>query len=102
ALLERARCRQIRLHAMERRCDLLPSAGRTAEAIEAGLAVVAVEPLRESAHRALIRAHLAEGNRVEALRQFTLYRRLMRDELGLEPSSEVSALLGFAPSVTRS
>jgi DNA-binding SARP family transcriptional activator len=103
ALLERERFRQIRLHAMERRCDLLTSSGRTAEAIEAGLAVVAAEPLRESAHRALIRAHLAEGNRVEALRQFALYGRLMRDELGLEPSAEVSALLGFAVvPITRS
>jgi DNA-binding SARP family transcriptional activator len=103
ALLERERFRQIRLHALERRCDLLRSAGRTAEAIESALAVVAAEPLRESAHRALIRAHLAEGNRVEALRQFALYRRLMRDELGLEPSPDVSALLGTAAAaVTRS
>ena len=53
--------------------------------------------------RTLIRAHLAEGNRVEALRQFALYGRLMRDELGLEPSPDVSALLGFsAAPVTRS
>jgi len=103
ALLERERFRQIRLHALERRCDLLRSAGRTGEAIEAALAVVAAEPLRESAHRALIRAHLAEGNRVEALRQFALYRRLMRDELGLEPSPDVMALLGDATAtVTRS
>lgn len=103
ALLERERFRQIRLHALERRCDLLTSAGRTAEAIEAGLAVVAAEPLRESAHRALIRAHLAEGNRVEAMRQFALYGRLMRDELGLEPSPDIAALVGLpAPAVMRS
>jgi DNA-binding SARP family transcriptional activator len=102
ALLERERFRQIRLHALERRCDLLTSAGRTAEAIEAGLAVVAAEPLRESAHRALIRAHLAEGNRVEAIRQFALYRRLMHDDLGLEPSQDIAALVGHSPAVTRS
>jgi DNA-binding SARP family transcriptional activator len=103
ALLERERFRQIRLHALERRCELLRSAGRTEEAIEAGLAVVAAEPLRETAHRALIRAHLAEGNRVEALRQFALYRRLMRDELGLDPSPDISDLVGAAAaSVTHS
>ncbi len=100
ALLERERFRQIRLHALERRCDLLTAQGRAAEAIEAGLAVVAAEPLRESAHRALIRAHLAEGNRAEALRQFALYGRLMRDDLGLEPSPEIAALVGGAPLVT--
>jgi DNA-binding SARP family transcriptional activator len=98
ALLERERFRQIRLHALERRCDLLAAAGRVEEAIEAGLAVVAAEPLRESAHRALIRAHLAEGNRAEAIRQYRLYRRLMRDELGLEPSPDVTALLGSVGS----
>jgi DNA-binding SARP family transcriptional activator len=100
ALLERERFRQIRLHALERRCDLLAASGRVAEAIEAGLAVVAAEPLRESAHRALIRAHLAEGNRAEALRQFALYRRLMRDDLGLEPSPEIAALVEPATLVT--
>jgi DNA-binding SARP family transcriptional activator len=94
ALLERERFRQIRLHALERRCDLLTAQGRVPEAIEAGLAVVAAEPLRESAHRALIRAHLAEGNRAEALRQFALYRRLMREDLGLDPSPEIAALVG--------
>jgi DNA-binding SARP family transcriptional activator len=100
ALLERERFRQIRLHALERRCDLLTATGRISEAIEAGLAVVAAEPLRESAHRALIRAHLAEGNRAEALRQFTLYGRLMREDLGLEPSPEIAALVEPGPVIT--
>ena len=103
ALLERERFRQIRLHALERRCDLLAAQGRSSDAIEAGLAVVAAEPLRESAHRSLIRAHLAEGNRAEALRQFSLYCRLMQDELGLEPSPEISGLVRpLVASVTRS
>jgi DNA-binding SARP family transcriptional activator len=103
ALLERERFRQIRLHALERRCDLLAAQGRSSDAIEAGLAVVAAEPLRESAHRSLILAHLAEGNRAEAIRQFTLYSRLMRRELGLEPSPEISGLVRpLGVSVTRS
>jgi DNA-binding SARP family transcriptional activator len=101
ALLERERFRQIRLHALERRCDLLTARGRISEAIEAGLTVVAAEPLRESAHRALIRAHLAEGNRAEALRQFELYRRLMRDDLGLDPSPEIAALVEPVGLVSR-
>ena len=92
-LLERERFRQIRLHALERSCELLMASGRLTEAIDAGLAALAAEPLRESAHRVLIRAHLAEGNRFEALRQFERYRDLMRSELGLAPSVEIADLI---------
>jgi DNA-binding SARP family transcriptional activator len=91
--LERERFRQLRVHALERLCDLLIAARRFGEAIETGLAVACAEPLRESAHRILIRAHLAEGNRAEALAQYSRFRTLLHDELGLEPSQEMSALV---------
>ena len=52
-----------------------------------------IEPLRESAHRAVIRAHLAEGNRAAALRQYAQLRRLLHAELGAEPSPMVTNLL---------
>lgn len=92
-LIERERYRQLRMHALERLCVQLSSAGRHGEAIEAGLAVVNEEPLRESAHRVLIGAHLAEGNRCEAIRQFERYRDVIGDELGLRPSQEIGALV---------
>src|SRR5262249_35754479 len=47
---------------------------------------IAVEPLYESAQATLIAAHLAEGNRTEAIRQFTAFRRLLYNETGLAPS----------------
>ncbi len=74
-------------------CDRLRETRRFAEAIEAGLSAVLGEPLRESAHRSLIRAYLAEGNSGEAIRQLQLCRRLLADELGIEPSSETRALV---------
>jgi DNA-binding SARP family transcriptional activator len=97
-LLERERFRQLRLHALEALCSRLTAAGRFAEAVQAGLDAVASEPLRETAHRLLIRAHLirahlVEGNRAEALRQYRSYARLLRDELGLDPPAEVHALV---------
>ena len=92
-LVERERFHQLRLHALEASCDRLITAGRCGEAIDAGLAVVAAEPLRESAHRALIRAHLAEGNQGEAHRQYQLCCEILRDELGVEPSNTLRALL---------
>ncbi|HET8951886.1 MAG TPA: BTAD domain-containing putative transcriptional regulator [Solirubrobacteraceae bacterium] len=93
-MIERERFRQLRLHALERLCEECRDAGRFAEATEAGLAAVATEPLRESAHRALICSHLAEGNAGEAARQYRVYRDLARDELGVEPSSRLRALVG--------
>ena len=92
-LVQRERFRQLRLHALERLCRLLATAGRYGTAVEMCLAAVSGEPLRESAHRQLIEVHLAEGNRVEALRQYHAYRQLMRDELGLGPSRQIVDLV---------
>jgi len=90
--IERERFRQARLHALEALCSALSLRGRHQQAIEAGLAAVAGEPLRESAHRAVMRAHLAEGNLGEALRQYALYRRVIVDQLGVGPSVEMELL----------
>jgi DNA-binding SARP family transcriptional activator len=95
-LIERERFRQLRLHALEAICEQLTLAGRYGQAIDAGLAAVAGEPLRESAHRALIRAYLSEGNRVEALRQYELYRGLAHTELHVQPSPRMRALFAEA------
>jgi DNA-binding SARP family transcriptional activator len=85
-LIERERFRQLRLRALESMCTRLAATGRRDEALEAGLLALAGEPLRESAHRALVALHLAEGNAAEALRQFRLCRRLLLEQLGVEPS----------------
>jgi DNA-binding SARP family transcriptional activator len=90
---ERERFRQLRVHALECLCERLIASERFGEAIETGLAVATVEPLRESAHRILIRIHLAEGNRGAALAQYHRFRALLHDELGLEPSPEMHALV---------
>jgi DNA-binding SARP family transcriptional activator len=66
---------------------------RLAAAIDLGLRAVAMEPLRESSHRLVIRAHLREGNRAEALRQYEACSRLLHDELGVAPSPQMTSLL---------
>jgi DNA-binding SARP family transcriptional activator len=90
------RYRELRLHALEVLCDAQAATGDFAAAIEAGLAAVAGEPLRESAQRALIRTYLAEGNQATAVRQYLRYRSLLQDELGLAPSPSLAALLPVA------
>ena len=94
-MLERERLRQLRRHALEELSAQLLAAGNGPAAVEAALEAVAIEPLRESAHRAAIRAHLAEGNRAEAMRQFSQLRRLLWHELGAEPSAVVTSLLSL-------
>ena len=92
-LFERERYRQLGLHALEALAERLGRDGDVARGLEAALSAVRSEPLRESAHRVLIRLHLAEGNRGEALRQYEVCRRLLRDKLGVEPSPELDRLL---------
>ncbi len=100
-LLERERLRQRVLHGLEALSRHLVTAGRFAEAVEAAMVAVAVEPLRESAQRALVTAHLAEGNRVEGRRCFEVYRQVLRRELGAEPAPDLTALVHPGPVGTR-
>lgn len=93
-VLDRERFRQLRLHALEAECERLSAAGRFGEALEAGLAALEAEPLRDSARRAVVQVHLREGNVVEALRAYYAYERLLAAELGIGPSSAMRQLLG--------
>jgi len=88
----RERFHYLRLHALEAMCERFAAAGRYGEAVQAGLAAVRAEPLRESAHQALVKVLLAEGNRFEATRQYDNCCRLLRNELGLKPSPAMQAL----------
>ncbi|TDU75151.1 bacterial transcriptional activator domain-containing protein [Streptomyces sp. KS 21] len=66
------------------------------------LVAVSAEPLREIAQRALIEAHLAEGNLIEAMRTYDTYRDLVKRELAVEPGCELSGLIrNFCRSATR-
>ncbi len=94
--------RQLRLHALDVLCVRLAEAGRYARAIAVGLASVACEPTRESAHRALMTAHLLEGNRMEALRVYHRYVLVAREEMGIGPSVHLEALLQAALEDSRS
>jgi DNA-binding SARP family transcriptional activator len=89
----RERLRQLRLHALEMVATMLNADGRYAEALEAALRAVALEPLRESAHRTVTQVHLAEGNHFEAIRQYRRYRNLLFRELGIEPSDRMLRLV---------
>ena len=96
ALIERERIRQRVLHALEALSERLSAVGRFADAIESAMLATSAEPLRESAHRSLIKAHIAEGNLTEARRAYLAYQGLMQRELGVLPSENFAAGLGIA------
>jgi DNA-binding SARP family transcriptional activator len=85
--------RQLRMHALEALASRLTAAGRWGEATVAAGTAVRAEPLRESAHAALIQVHLAEGNQSEAVREFARYQALLHAELGLEPTPRLRQLV---------
>jgi DNA-binding SARP family transcriptional activator len=69
------------------------AAGRLDSALDAALAAVGCDPLRESAHRRLALVHITEGNFAEALRQYHVCRQLAASELGLLPSPQFRKLI---------
>jgi DNA-binding SARP family transcriptional activator len=91
-LMERERYHQLRLRALEALCRRLSAKGRFGQAVQAGLAAVVGEPLRESARFALIEAYLAEHNVSAARREYESFRELLRVELKVEPSDDLKAL----------
>lgn len=93
-VVERERLRQLRLRLLEERAQEALTAGHTAEAIQAALAAVSIDPLRESSQRLVIEAHLAEGNTLEAIRQFEHYRNAVTAYPGLTPSPSLASLIG--------
>lgn len=93
AIAERELLRQKILHALEKMSKLLAAQRRLGDSVEAAMVAVTCEPLRESAQRVLIEAHLAEGNLVEARRVFCNYAEIYRRELGVEPSADLRAMV---------
>ncbi len=53
---------------------------------------VALAPFRETGYRRLMEAHVAAGDRAEALRVYERCRRLLAEELGAYPSPETESI----------
>ena len=61
-------------------------------ALQSAAELLALEPFSEAAYRLLMRAHAAAGDRAQALLAFERCRRLLADELGVDPSEATRAL----------
>jgi DNA-binding SARP family transcriptional activator len=90
-LAERARLRQLWLHAIELAGARRLSAGDYFTALRAGLEAVRVDPWRESAHRLVVLVHRAEGNNVAAIRQIESCHTILAEQ-GVRPSDQLYRL----------
>jgi len=57
-----------------------------------GKRLVALDPLREASHRALMQAHAAAGEKTLALQHYVQCRDLLKAELGVAPARETEEL----------
>jgi DNA-binding SARP family transcriptional activator len=68
------------------------AAGQPADALALYERLLADDPLQERHHRAVMQLHAAAGRREAALAQYQRCSQLLRDELGLAPMAETTAL----------
>lgn len=54
--------------------------------------ILSDDPYREDIHCLIMRAHAAQGNRVAVKEQYEALRRLLRDELGVNPAAETQKI----------
>ena len=89
---ERVRLGELRSAAAEERADVLLSLGRHEEVVPDLTAMVADNPLRERMRGLLMIALYRCGRHAEALRVFAEGRRVLADELGIDPGSDLSRI----------
>jgi DNA-binding SARP family transcriptional activator len=83
---------ELRIRAYEIRIDAKDRLGQHREAIPELRRLINDYPLNEWFHSRLIAALGATGRRAEALQAYQNVRRILADELGLEPSPELKRL----------
>ncbi|WP_411112149.1 AfsR/SARP family transcriptional regulator [Streptomyces sp. c-19] len=83
---------ELRIRALELRIEAMRRLGRLRELVPELRTLVHDYPLNEWFHGQLIAALHQAGRRAEALDAYRTVRRILRDELGLEPSPDIQWL----------
>ncbi|MEU4423275.1 BTAD domain-containing putative transcriptional regulator [Actinoplanes sp. NPDC024001] len=91
-IMDRERLRHWHIRLLETAAAAAIEESALDAALDWALAAAAADPLRESAHRLVIAALLADGNVGAARRHLALVRDLFREQLGIAPSDQVAAL----------
>lgn len=85
---------RLRIIALERLAERSLEDGAPLDALEFAAMAVRVDELAETAHRTMAAAHLARGDVAGARRVYARYERLLRRELGVDPSPAFRSLAG--------
>ena len=89
---ERVRLAELRSGAAEERADVLLALGRHEEVVPDLTALVQDHPLRERMRGLLMIALYRSGRHAEALRVFQDGRRVLAEELGIDPGTDLSRI----------
>ena len=92
AVAEIRRLTEIRAGALEDLVDLLLDAGEWTEAIATLEPLIEEQPYRDRPRSQLMRALADSGRRIDALRVYQAYRKLLAEEVGTEPSEAITEL----------
>ena len=91
-LFERQRLRDLARQGLARLLDRHIASGAHDEAGAVARRLLALDPLREVAHRALMQIYAEQGQTALALRQYQICRDGLRGELGVRPEAETERL----------
>ena len=88
---ERARLHQRAIDLTGRVLERHESEGRIEAAVALATRIVALDPLREDAHRALMRLYVSQGRPALAMKQYRSLRVALQRELGVSPDPETTS-----------
>jgi TolB-like protein/Tfp pilus assembly protein PilF len=89
---ERTRLNERAREAFSGLLDHQVSIGETEAAIATARRLLALDPLQEPVHRALMRLYAGKGDRALAIRQYQACGDVLKEELGLDPDAETEQL----------
>ncbi|MDB5585000.1 MAG: adenylate cyclase, partial [Bradyrhizobium sp.] len=90
---ERERLLELALGAMVGLGEQELAAGRAEQALKAGQRAIALNNMREDAHRLIVQALADTGRKAEALKHYQGFVALLRRELNTEPDAETRSLI---------
>lgn len=92
AVVERERLRAAYLNALARLADYSYGERDYAASLDYAFRLLVHDPCREDAHRLAMRSYVRQGERAQALRQYTLCRSVLRAEFDARPEPATTAL----------
>jgi len=92
ALCERERLRRLYLNSLAHLMRYHAHCKEYEKSVTYGHRILALDPLREEIHRAIMRSYMQSGRRSRAIRQYERCRTILAQELGVGPMAETQEL----------